>query len=101
MLIVVQERNWTVNSKDIEYVYIGKYYYKDNEEYTTYKPAGYVEEHLDEYPDINEYKIIWMIRTNWYGWQELGRYNSEESANKAMDKLLNNKSPKFYMPKDN
>ena len=42
-----------------------------------------------------------MIRTNWYGWQELGKYNSEEAANKAMDKLLNNKSPKFYMSKDN
>lgn len=99
MLIVVQERNWIVNSKDIEYVHLSKYYYKDNEEYTNYHHAEYVESHLEEYPNINEYKTTYMIRTNHFAWQELGRYSTEEKAQDALNKLQKSRII-FFMPKE-
>lgn len=97
MLIVVQERNTIINSKDFVHVYFDKYYYKEDDDcmWSDY----YVQENLDEFPDIKEYKTAWIIRTN-NGWEELGRYSSKETAKYAMDKLLNNKFLIFFMSKD-
>ena len=91
MLIINQERK-IINSKCI--AYIDKYYSKEDEEWSDY----YVQANLDEFPDIEEYKTIWIIWTNDYGWTELGRYSSKEKAEKVMNELI--KAKFFIMPKE-